>query len=430
MTKRIVERLKNVDGLSDILPLSNPWYSHLRIVFSQTAENYGFTQIETPVIEQAWLYDSTFGTRENAPLIFVDEGNDLDRSLALRPDGTPGILRSHIQHNLNNDGIASRYYYIEQMFRNEKPGKHSLKQFYQFGLESIDEDDATEDTIVLLAAYQYLSKLGIANDQFNLSINSVGCHLCQPKYLKILNKYLADKAKGKLCNQCQNDCTTDPLRIFNCPQRSCSEVLKSAPIPLDSLCDKCKNHFTQILEYLEETGIRFNIQTNLVRNLSYYHRTVFEFSTQFPSGENYAIIGGGRYNRLANRLVGKEIPAVGLAVGVERLIQLMKSLRIRMKNPQKPIVFMIQLGSAARKKTFRIMQQVTAAGLATSSALSKSSLKTQLRYAAKVDARLAIIIGQREILDGTIILKDMISGGQETIDDNQYLSVIMERISG
>lgn len=421
--------LQTVRGTSDILPNDQDKWNYVCNKLCETAQMYGFDEIITPYFEYSWIYTKGIGEQTDivSKEMYYLRHKDADMDVALRPEGTAGVVRAYYEHGLHNKPSPLHLFYLGAMFRHERPQKGRTRQFYQFGIESIGDSSASEDALIILNAAQTLNRLGIKSDYYNLEINSIGCKTCRTKYLKILSKYLKD-ISDNLCEQCQIRAKSNPMRVLDCKNKKCKAQLAKAPVPLDSLCSDCASHFKLVLEYLEEAGVKFIINHTLARGLDYYTKTVFEFISKVGDTKGLAIAAGGRYDNLVAKYGRKDAPAVGYGMGVERLIKLIDDKNISLPFTKPNIVYIIQLGKSAKKKAFNVIQELTSAGIYIKSSLSKSSLKSQLKAASKAKARLALIVGQRELLDDTIILKDIATGSQETLDQKNYIPTLIERL--
>lgn len=422
--------LITVRGTHDVLPKEQNKWQYVKDMLYRVAQNYGFGEITTPIMEYGQIFSKAIGEDTDivAKEMYYLKSND-ETSIALRPEGTAGVVRAYYEHGLFTEPSPLRLFYYGPMFRHERPQKGRLRQFNQFGIESIGESTASEDALCILMGKQILDRVGLTNKDYNISINSIGCPVCRPKYIKKLTAFIKGLKKDSICEDCTRRSSTNPLRIFDCKNSRCQAQYTKAPTPLDYLCNDCKSHFKELLEYLEETKIEFTINDRLVRGLDYYTRTVFEFISNVGDSRGLAIIAGGRYDNLVSLFGKRSAPAIGFGMGIERFLQILEDAKVSFPKAETPEVFVVQLGESAKKKSFSIIQQLVASNISISSALSKDGLKSQLRAADRSGAHFAIIIGQREIIDKTIILKDLKSGGQETIDIQSCTSLIKDRLS-
>lgn len=423
------EELISVRGTRDILPGEQKYWNFIKEILQQTARLYGFSEITTPIIEHGSIFSRAIGEETDIvskEMYFLRSADE--NPIVLRPEGTAGVIRAYYEHGLYSEPVPLRLYYIGPMFRHERPQRGRLRQFYQFGIESIGDGSASEDTLCLLLGRQILDRLGIRTSQYHIEINSVGCPACRPKFTNQLRNFLNKIVPNKLCEDCLKRKDRNPLRVFDCKVPACQKLYAEAPTPLDFLCSECKSHFKSLLEYLEATGLNFTINSRLVRGLDYYTRTVFEIISDSGETKGLAITAGGRYDKLISLFGKKDAPAIGFGLGIERIVQLLHDLKITPKKEHRPHIFVVQLGESAKKKSFSLIRDLISSGIAASSALSKDSLKAQLKAADRAGARFAIILGQREIIDKSVIIKDLRSGGQETIDFDQCVAAVNDRL--
>jgi histidyl-tRNA synthetase len=421
--------LQTPRGTYDVLPNEQHVWRYVESKLINNSENFGFNRIDTPSFEYSWIFKKSIGSGTDIidKEMYALQSKENDLGLSLRPEGTAGIVRAYYEHGMHIQPTPLRLYYYGPMYRHDKPQKGRFRQFMQFGIESIGDSDPTEDALVISLGNQILSSIGIANNNYSLEINSIGCSDCSPKYTEKLKQYLYKKNK-KLCADCMERSLTNPMRVFDCKNSKCIRSLKDAPTPLDNLCNDCKEHFKNVLEYLEETKVTFNVNFRLVRGLDYYTRTVFEFVSTSGETKGQAIIAGGRYDNLISKFGKRNAPAIGFGIGMERLISVVNSQKIKIEPEHKNIVFLVQLGNSAKKKALNLVRELTSINICALTAFSKDSLRSQLKAASRSGARYAIIIGQREILDNTVIIKDLKSGGQEIIDQANYLANITGKL--
>lgn len=419
--------LQSPKGMHDILPNDEKWYDRIYKSFRKIAEFYGFKKITTPILEYVNLFERGIGKEtdiiEKEMYILKTKGEDI---LALRPEGTAPVLRAYFQHGFNKLAQPQKFYYFGPFFRHENPQAGRFRQFYQLGCEIIGrKPDPIYDAETIVLAFDLIKELKISN--LLIKINSIGCQSCRPRYIKKLEEYYKNSL-SRICKTCAMRIKTNPLRVLDCKEEKCEIVKNNAPNILDSLCSNCRNHFKEVLEHLDELNISYNLDQTLVRGLDYYSRTVFEFAVEGAGSEIGSFGGGGRYDYLAEFLGENSVPAMGMALGVERLIYIMKAQQIKLPEKQGKKVFIIHLGDLANKKTLLIMQKLYDAGVSFVETQEKESLKAQLRSANKVQADLALIIGQKEVFDNTIIIRDMHSGLQETVPLNKLTEVIKKYI--
>ncbi len=400
-------------GMHDILPQEQLYWDEIKKVSCQVADFYNFSRIDTPILEAAEIFERGVGESteiiEKQMYIIRTKGGN---RLALRPEGTAPIIRSYLQHGLGKLGQPLKLYYNSPMFRYERPQAGRYRQFHQIGFEIIGgSDDPIFDAQIVLIIYRLIQDLKIKN--LTIQINSIGCKGCRLIYRKKLQNYYNKLTQKKICVDCQRRLSANPLRLLDCKNKDCVLIKEQAPIILDNLCNFCNNHFKVVLEFIDEVKLPYRLNHFLVRGLDYYNRTVFEI---FTEGVDTALASGGRYDSLAEMLGGRKVAAVGGGVGVERLVELMKFNRagnLLIKN--KPKAFLIHIGEQAKKQSLVLIEEFRKSGIKIIESLGKDSLRSQLRAADKEKADLALILGQKEAFEESIIIRNMKSGNQETV---------------
>jgi histidyl-tRNA synthetase len=413
-------------GMRDILPYEQPLWDRILKVARDISEFYNFNRIDTPVLEFAKLFEKT---NEETDLVQKEmytlktKGGD---NLALRPEFTAPIMRSYVEHGLSRLGQPQKLYTTGQVFRHENTQQGRQRQFTQYNLEVIGgANDPIYDAQVVLIFQRFLEELKIKN--IILKMNSIGCKVCRPIYKKQLQNYYKNFEK-KLCVDCQKRYKTNPLRLLDCKQEQCQEFKKKAPTFFDKLCVTCSTHLKGVLEYLDELGISYELDNTLVRGLDYYSKTVFEF---YVDGVDVgAVVAGGRYDYLMEMLGGRLTPAVGGASGIERIIAVMKAQEVKMPERKQKRVFLIHVGELAKKKSMKVIEDLRIAGIPVMESLGRESLKAQLKAADKEGIELALIFGQRELFEGSIILRDLRNSLQETVSLNKLVEEIKKRMKG
>lgn len=421
MSKKIIQ---NPKGIHDILPVDQPAWEKIRKSLAETAEAYNFLRIDTAIVEPAELFEKPLGEVSDVvekQMFFIKSKSD-DR-LVLRPEGTASIARSYIQHGLSHIAQPLKLYYEGPMFRYEQPQAGRYRQFHQAGFEIVsNEDDSVYDAQVILAHIRFLESLKIKN--LILQINTIGCRNCRPVFRrKLLDFY--KKLEKELCKDCVHRLKTNPLRLLDCKQEHCEELKKDAPTILDNLCVYCKRHFKAVLEYLEELNLNYVLNHHLVRGFDYYTRTVFEI---FTEGFDASLGGGGRYDYLIELLGGRPSPAVGGAIGLERIIEVLKDRGVNLATKKKPKIFLIYIGDFAKKKSLALIEKLLHKGVDIQESLGKESLKAQLRNADRVESPLAIIFGQKEAFEDSIIIRDMKTGAQEIVPTRKMVEAIKRKL--
>lgn len=397
-------------GMHDILPEDQKYYKRVYGVVSNIADFYGFGKIDTPILEQKDLF--LRGVGEGTDIVQKEmyslktKGGD---QLALRPEWTAPIARSYIQHGMHSLPQPVKLWYFGPCYRHERPQADRYRQFWQFGFEILGEQTAVLDAQIIQIFYNILKELKL--EDLIVQINSIGDNQCRPYYKKLLSGQLKSK-ESSLCPECKKRLKESVLRVLDCKEEKCQSIKADAPQLLDHLCEECHAHFKEVLEFLDEAEIPYALNSCLVRGLDYYTKTVFEI---FNSSNNVALGGGGRYDKLIKLLGGRDTPAVGAAAGVERIINLMKAQKIDIPEEKKVQVFLAQLGDLARRKSLNLLEEFRRAGIGMAESFGRDSLKSQLNRADKLGAKYTLILGQKEALDGVVIIRDMDSGKQSIV---------------
>jgi len=410
-------------GVHDILPEDQAYWDKIRTVLNQVAKNYGFKRIDVPIFEDIRLYEKATGATTD---IVQKEIYTLktrgEKVLALRPEFTPGIIRAYVEHGMKNLPQPVKLYTIGPLFRHNKPQAGRYRQFHQMDLEIIGDATGVSDAQIIKACLIILKRLGLK--KFNLSINNIGCPICVPNYKKALVGYYK-KDIDKLCVDCKRRLKENPLRLLDCKKNKCKKIAEKAPHVIDFLCEECHNHFKEVLEFLDEMDIAYNLDPYLVRGLDYYTKTVFEI---FAESDQSALVGGGRYDNMVEMFKGRPTPAVGVALGIERIINFLKKQDIKVSKDKKPKIFIIQLGDLGRKKALKLFEDFQKKGIKVAESFSKSSIMSQLKTADKMGVEMALILGQKEALEGTVIIRDMNSGVQETVSLGKVIIEVKKRL--
>jgi histidyl-tRNA synthetase len=385
--------IKALRGMKDIL---DPKFLKIFDTAREVAESYGFSYIETPILEETKLFKRSVG--ESSDIVnkemyeFIDKGGN---DVCLRPEGTAGVVRSYIEHKFDRLETPKRFWYFGPMFRYERPQKGRFREFHQFGIESFKEPSVYEDINVISLAADIFDRLNI---KYTLKINSLGCSKCMPGYKEKLTKFL-NEHKDELCEDCQRRITQNPIRTLDCKNQSCQAILKDAPKITDNLCESCKSDFEELKKGLDNLGIKYEVDKHLVRGLDYYTKTTFEFISD-EIGAQSAIAGGGRYDKLVEMLGGKPTAAVGFAIGIERIMDLVKEDEERsgiyMGAMIKEAIPFIQKEARKLRKNQKVYVEV-----------KPKSLKAHLKAADKGKFKKALIVGENELKEGKFFEKEL-----------------------
>ena len=431
MAKFNIQNLQPLKGMHDIIPSDQIWWEKARKEFQYIVDTYNFMRIDTPLLERSEVFERTLGETsdivEKQMFSFKNSSGD---NLVLRPEATASIVRAYIQHGLSHMPQPLRLFYIGPMFRKEQPQAGRFRQFHQAGMEILGGDcDPIYDAQIILAMYRFFQNLKIKD--VVIQINSVGCRVCRPNYRKKLIEYYKNK-NFKLCKDCARRLKDNPLRLLDCKNEQCQEYKAGAPMTVDNLCSNCSKHFTHVLEYLEELRLPYQLNHYLVRGLDYYSRTTFEFFTEMPAADekkfDFAIAGGGRYDYLFEVLGKKEGVGVGAAIGLERVVEVMKAAQVNLGIRESKKIFFIHIGDFAKKRSLTLIEQLREDGIKVVESLGKDSLGAQLRSANKEGVDYALIFGQKEAFEDSIILRDLKNGVQETVPLKKIVNEVKRRI--
>ncbi len=419
-------RVQAPRGVHDILPEEQKYWDKIRTIVNQVAVSYGFKRIDVPVFEDINLFIK--GTGQTTDIVqkemytFKTKGGEY---FALRPEFTPGIVRAYIEHGMKNLSQPVKLYTLGPVFRYARPQAGRYRQFYQFNFEIIGDANPVSDVQTIQVFIAILKKLNLK--KFTLYINSIGCSLCVPAYKKILISYYRQHL-NKLCPDCERRFKENPLRLLDCKKEKCKRLADKSPQVLDLLCEECHDHFKEVLELLDELEIPYILDPQLVRGIDYYTKTVFEIWEEKGDIAQGVLVGGGRYDNLVEIFKGKPTPAVGAAAGIERIIASLKKQDIKISEKEKPKIFLIQLGELGKRKGLKLFEEFQSKGIKIGEAFSKPSIKSQLKIADKEGAQLTLILGQREVLEDNIIIRDMTSGAQETVALERIFQEIKKRL--
>ncbi|MDD5051245.1 MAG: histidine--tRNA ligase [Sulfuricurvum sp.] len=402
--------IQSLRGMNDILSEEYERFEYFLSVASTIAKRYGFHYIETPLLEETALFKRSVG--ESSDIVgkemyqFIDKG---ENDVCLRPEGTAGVVRAFVQHKLDKKGGIHRFYYHGPMFRYERPQKGRLREFHQFGVESFGVDSVYEDALMIMMVADILKALGIG---YRLKLNSLGDQHCMPEYRKKLVTFI-ESCDDAICGDCERRKLINPIRVLDCKNEQCQNLYTNAPKLLDNLCDGCQNDFDTLKTILDQHNIAYEIDTNLVRGLDYYSKTAFEFVSD-NIGSQSAIAGGGRYDRLIEFLDGKPTPAVGFALGIERLMEL-----IIMPEPVREGYYLGAMDVAALIPILLCAEKIRRSDKAVVE-YEPRSLKAHLKGADRINARYCAVIGENELTQNSIWVKDLVEKTESLIPLNDF----------
>jgi len=413
-------------GMKDILPDEQPYWDQVRRTTEKMAREYGYSRIDIPAVEFTNLF--VRGVGEGTDIVqkemysFVTRGGD---KVSLRPELTAGICRAYIQHGMSVWPKPIKLFSTGPAYRYDRPQEGRYREFFQVNYDIFGESDPILDAQVIQVAHRIVQSLGIKSVQ--IQVNSIGCPGCRKEYKELLVNYLESK-KQKLCQDCKNRLERNPLRVLDCKEDKCAQVAATAPQSIDHLCDECRVHFKYVLEYLDELDLNYVINPQMVRGLDYYTKTVFEIWSGSEEGRKNSLGGGGRYDGLIKMLGGEATPAIGFGFGVERLILEMKRVQAKPYRAPRAKVFLAQLGELAKKKSLKLFSELERNGILTAESFGRGSLKSQLREADKQGVEITLILGQKEALDKTVIIKNMASGVQEIVSADKLIDLVKRKL--
>ena len=421
-------KLQSLSGMRDILPKDQPYFKKVQKSVESIAKYYNFERIDTPIIENAEVFIK--GTGEITDIVekemytFRTKGGDL---VALRPEFTPGIVRSYIENGMFSLPQPVKLWSIGPLFRHERPQAGRYRQLHQFNFEALGDKNPSIDSQIIQICYDVLKDLSFKN--ISIEVNSIGDQECRPYFRKMLINYFKSR-KSSLCSDCQRRLKENPLRILDCKDEKCRNVRSGSPQAIDHLCENCHIHFKQVLEFLDELELPYVLNPYLVRGLDYYTKTVFEIIEKSGDGASQgSLVGGGRYDGLVKLLGGRDTPACGAAGGIDRIVNLMKERETRLeKRDDEAKIFLAQLGQLAKRKSLKLFEEFRAAKIPISESFSKDSLKAQLSTANKMKIKWVLILGQKEALENFITLRDMETGTQKEIKIDKVVKEMKNKI--
>ncbi len=421
------EPLASVKGMRDIVDEQYYQFQGFFEKAQEIAVYYGFRPIETPLLEHENTFTTAIGVGTDAVdkemYTLKTKGGD---HLAIRPENTAGVMRAYIEHGMQALPQPVMMYYYGPFFRHDKPQRGRYRQFYQFGLESLGSEKSIIDALIIKTTLVILEEAGATN--LSVSINSIGDKECRGSYLKELTNYYK-KNMSSLPAVDRERLKTNPLRILDSKEEKTIEINLNAPDSLSYLCSSCKKHFKEVLEYLEQMEVPYSINKNLVRGLSYYTRTVFEIIEENAGEEGIplTIAGGGRYDYLGKQLGSKkDIPAMGVSIGVDRVVESSWYKKLCPRILKKPKIYFIQLGFDAKLKSLNVIEILRKGKVPIAQSISKDNLGAQLAVAEKLNMHYAIIFGQKEAMEDSVIFRDMTNRSQETVKLSKLLEYIKE----
>ncbi|MDD2585302.1 MAG: histidine--tRNA ligase [Syntrophomonadaceae bacterium] len=414
-------QIKAPRGTYDILADDSYKWQYIEKVMKEVAEIFGYNEIRTPLFEHTELFER--GVGESTDIVtkemytFHDKA---ERSLTLRPEGTASCARALIEHSLYNGVLPVKWYYTGPMFRYDRPQTGRYRQFHQFGIEAFGSNSPHLDAEVILVLVEILLRLGLKN--YELHLNSVGCPECRENYRRHLIEHITP-VKDKLCEDCQLRYTQNPLRVLDCKNESCHKAIEGYPTLYDNLCDECRNHYTKVQETLKDSGVAFIHDDNLVRGLDYYTNTAFEI--HIPGiGAQSAVGGGGRYNGLVKDCGGPDLPGIGFALGIERLLLAIDTLGKKDFKAANIDVVVITMSDKYEDLAIQVLNHLRRHNIRSEKDYTGRSPRAQMKYANKLGARVVVLIGDEEVENGCLTIRNMQNKEQIQVENQELISNI------
>lgn len=396
-------------GTKDVIPQESYKWQYIEEKIRNICKNYGYKEVRVPVFEHTELFERGVGDTtdvvQKEMYTFEDKGG---RSITLRPEGTAGTVRCFLENNLYAESQPTKMYYMLSCYRYEKPQAGRLREFHQFGIEAFGSPDSSIDAEVISMAFNFLTSLGVKN--LKLYVNSIGCPECRKTYNSKLKDYFS-KYTDELCETCKTRLDKNPMRIIDCKVPHCEEIGATAPKILNEQCPECTEHYNKLCKYLDTIGIEYEIDDTIVRGLDYYTTTVFEIKS-----EGLVVCGGGRYNGLVEELGGKPTPGVGFGLGLERLLMILETQDLLPKSDSEIQLYISNIGEEADLYAQKLVNELRMQGISAEKDLMSRSLKAQMKYADKIGAKYTVVIGDKEIKNGRVNVKNMQSGEQKEFE--------------
>ncbi|HXG53447.1 MAG TPA: histidine--tRNA ligase [candidate division Zixibacteria bacterium] len=420
-------KVSAIKGFSDVLPGDVETWQVVEEQARKMFAAYNFSEIRIPILEKTELFTRSIG--ETTDIVEKEMYTFADRDakgslLTLRPEGTAGVVRAYVENELYKTEPVRKLFYVGPMFRRERPQKGRMRQFHQIGAEALGRSDPFIDAELLLLLNDFFAAVGVGGA--SLQLNSLGCVRCRPPYREALQKYLRER-EAQLCFNCRQRIERNPLRVLDCKEPGCTEKTRNAPSILEHLCEACREHLEAVQRLLGAADVAFALNPRMVRGLDYYCRTAFEWISDQLGAQN-AIAAGGRYDGLVHDLGGPSIPGVGFAIGVERLVLLLKLKGPH--GPRGPALYVVAIGRRAREWVFPLVRSLRRQGLTVEMDGEEKSLKSQMRRADKLKAETVLIVGDDELARGRLIVRDMRKQRQEEIAAERAEAELLARKAG
>lgn len=412
-------------GTQDILPDDQKYFRFVEQIVATRAAAFGYERIDTPIFEEERLFTrglgeatdvvekEMFAVQRRTSQRKESDADSAEKQFVLRPENTAGVVRAYLENGMASWPQPVKLWYLGPQFRADRPQKGRLRQFTQFGYEVLGDDDPATDALVILLTKLIFDDLKLSKDLV-IEVNTLGGRDCRTKVVKTIKEYFG-RYETQLCNDCQRRLQTNPLRLLDCKEKGCERIKQGAPQLPDIVCPADRKHFQTVLNYLDAAGVTYDLNPFLVRGFDYYTRTTFEVREKSDTTRQASLGGGGRYDNLIELYGGQSTPAIGFSGGVERIVEKLKSKRVKVPEMKKPQIMVISIGEAAKKQALKVLAELSTKGLAVTMAPAKESLKAQLRLADKLGIRVVLIIGQKEVYDKTAIVRTMADGTQQSV---------------
>lgn len=432
--------IRSPEGTFDLLPQDAVFWDYFRNTAFSIFGRYGYQPIETPMFEQTELFVRGIGEATDVvskEMFTVISGGNMTKlleggslksksKLSLRPEGTAGVVRAVVEHDLVPQGGApAKLMYAGPMFRAERPQKGRLRQFRQVGIECLGTDDPAVDAEAIIMLMRFYEAIGIPIKDMRLLVNSMGCEKCRPAYRELVREFIHEH-EADMCDECNHRAEINPLRAFDCKNPQCAEIMEGAPRITDHLCDDCREHYETVKRYLTASGLSFVEDTRLVRGLDYYTRTVFEVQVDNGMGSQNAIGGGGRYDKLAKEVGGRDVPGLGFALGYERCVLALEAAGVEFPNASTLDLFVACVDDSVRERAFSLVQECRDAGIATEMDHQQRSLKSQFKLADKLHAAQVAILGPDEVAQECVKLRNMETHEEQMVAFDELIKVLCQ----
>ena len=413
-------------GTKDITPKDSYKWNYVENKFREVCSLYGYEEMRTPVFEHTELFKRSVGDTtdivQKEMYSFTDKG---DREITLKPEGTAGVVRAFIENKLYADTQPTKLFYMTPCFRYERPQAGRQRQFHQFGIETLGSDKPSIDAEVIALAVQFFNEVGLKD--LAVSINSVGCPVCRPKYNEKLKAYLETKV-DVLCETCLDRKDKNPMRVIDCKNPVCQENLTDIPFMVDNLCEECEDHFTKVKTYLDEMDVKYIVDKKIVRGLDYYKKTAFEIISN-DIGSQSTVCGGGRYDGLVEQIGGPNgVSGIGFGLGVERLLLTLENNNIEIQNSMSTDIFIVTIGDEAKTKSFKLLKDLRYNHISADNDHLDRSVKAQFKYSDKINSKFTIVIGEDELKNDSATLKNMSTSEQTTVKLSELVEELKNRL--